>query len=75
MLLTAEAGPAHSPATQLTNRVIKALSLRGSRYKAFGENVILLLNRESKHLDFVLRVLAFQLSYSLPRHPLLLPLI
>lgn len=32
----------------LTNRVLKVLSRYGSSYKTFGENVILLLNRESK---------------------------
>lgn len=43
---------AHSPDTSgpsgmpLTNRVIKILSAEGSKYKTFGENIILLLNRE-----------------------------
>ena len=32
----------------LTNRVLKVLSYHGPDYKSFGENVILLLNRESK---------------------------
>jgi len=36
-------GPSAIP---LTNRVIKILSLDGSKYKTFGENIILLLNRE-----------------------------
>jgi hypothetical protein len=31
----------------LTNKVIKILSAHGSAYKTFGENIILLLNRES----------------------------
>lgn len=31
----------------MTNRVIKTLSTRGSIYMTFGENIILLLNRES----------------------------
>ena len=31
----------------LTNKVIKLLSSEGSKYKTFGENIILLLNRES----------------------------
>ena len=35
------------PAIPLTNKVIKILSSQGSRYKTFGENIILLLNRES----------------------------
>ena len=33
----------------LTNKVIKILSAEGSKYKTFGENIILLLNREGKH--------------------------
>lgn len=36
--------------TPITNRVIKALSKYGSDYKTFGENIILLLNRESKYI-------------------------
>lgn len=34
----------------LTNRVIKTLAMHGSIYKTFGENLILLLNRESMFL-------------------------
>lgn len=42
---------AHEPASNqtgapLTNKVIKVLSAHGSAYKTFGENIILLLNRE-----------------------------
>lgn len=42
---------AHDPVngpntTPLTNKVIKVLSAHGSEYKTFGENIILLLNRE-----------------------------
>lgn len=43
---------AHDPAyaaptsTPLTNKVIKILAVDGNRYKTFGENIILLLNRE-----------------------------
>ena len=42
---------AHNPANgqapvSLTNRVIKVLSAHGNEYKTFGENIILLLNRE-----------------------------
>lgn len=42
---------AHEPAskessTPLTNKVVKVLSAHGSQYKTFGENIILLLNRE-----------------------------
>ena len=48
---------AHDPSpdqvrTPLPNKVIKALSLHGSAYKTFGENIILLLNRESKPPPF-----------------------
>lgn len=32
----------------MTNRVIKVLSTHGGEYKTFGENIILLLNRESQ---------------------------
>jgi len=32
----------------LTNKVVKVLSSHGSRYKTFGANIILLLNREGK---------------------------
>ena len=38
-------GPSAVPPT---NRVIKILSLEGSKYKTFGENIILLLNREGR---------------------------
>lgn len=41
------ASPA-SPGAGITNRVIKVLSLHGHVYKTFGENLILLLNRESE---------------------------
>jgi hypothetical protein len=43
---------AHNPAdneqssNQLTNKVIKILSVYGGMYKTFGENIILLINRE-----------------------------
>ena len=30
----------------VTNKVVKVLSMHGSKYKTFGENIILLLNRE-----------------------------
>lgn len=38
-------GEKHVP---LTNKVVKVLSAQGSRYKTFGENIILLLNREGR---------------------------
>lgn len=37
-----------SSSSQLTNKVIKVLSVYGSLYKTFGENIILLINREGK---------------------------
>lgn len=37
-----------TPASPITNRVIKALSTHGHIYKTFGENMILLLNRETE---------------------------
>jgi Protein of unknown function (DUF2013) len=46
---------AHDPSTvdksrlPLTNRVIKVLASQGSKFKTFGENIILLLNRESMY--------------------------
>lgn len=47
MVLAHDPGPDQSLVMRVTNRVIKILSLRGSSYKTFGENLILLLNRES----------------------------
>lgn len=35
-----------SPSNPLTNRVVKILSMHGNLYKTFGENIILLINRE-----------------------------
>lgn len=32
----------------LTNKVVKVLSSHGSKYKTFGANIILLLNREGE---------------------------
>lgn len=47
---------AHGPSSDqtgvpLTNKVIKVLSAHGSAYKTFGENIILLLNREGMPLQ------------------------
>lgn len=46
--MVSEHDPTTAPATSapLTNRVIKVLSMHGNAYKTFGENIILLLNRE-----------------------------
>ncbi|CAL3971732.1 hypothetical protein PZA11_005031 [Diplocarpon coronariae] len=46
----------------LTNRVIKVLSTRGSDYMTFGENIILLLNRET---ETSLQLLILKLLYLL----------
>jgi hypothetical protein len=37
-----------SSSSRLTNKVIKVLSVHGSLYKTFGENIILLINREGE---------------------------
>ncbi|KAK4159631.1 hypothetical protein QBC43DRAFT_271971 [Cladorrhinum sp. PSN259] len=36
------------PTSPMTNRVIKLLSIYGSSFRTFGENIILLLNRETE---------------------------
>ncbi len=48
--------------SSLTNKVIKILSTHGSSYKTFGENIILLLNRES---ETSLQLLILKLLYLL----------
>ncbi|KAL8243880.1 hypothetical protein R6Q59_010138 [Mikania micrantha] len=59
---------AHSPtaaenkSVPLTNKVIKILSSHGSTYKTFGENIILLLNRED---ETSLQLLTLKLLYLL----------
>ncbi|KIX00739.1 uncharacterized protein Z518_09804 [Rhinocladiella mackenziei CBS 650.93] len=58
---------AHDPANNqnaipLTNKVIKVLSAHGSAYKTFGENIILLLNRED---ETSLQLLTLKLLYLL----------
>ena len=42
-----DAHPAQSEHPALTNRIVKVLSHYGPTYRTFGENLILLLNRES----------------------------
>jgi len=51
-----------SPSRHLTNRVIKLLSVHGSAYMTFGENIILLLNRET---ETSLQLLILKLLYLL----------
>lgn len=46
----------------LTNRIVKCLSLHGPRYRTFGENIILLLNRET---ETSLQLLILKLLYLL----------
>ncbi|TGJ83998.1 hypothetical protein E0Z10_g4781 [Xylaria hypoxylon] len=58
---TAVADPA-SPPAPLTNRVVKCLSLYGTHYKTFGENLILLLNRET---ETTMQLLILKLLYLL----------
>ncbi|KAF8866061.1 hypothetical protein BDZ45DRAFT_579070 [Acephala macrosclerotiorum] len=54
--------PIEAPAVPLTNRVIKLLSLHGSSYMTFGENIIILLNRET---ETSLQLLILKLLYLL----------
>ncbi|KAM3499414.1 hypothetical protein MY10362_007331 [Beauveria mimosiformis] len=49
----------HAP---LTNRIVKCLSLHGPSYRTFGENIILLLNRET---ETSLQLLILKLLYLL----------
>ncbi|KAK9415938.1 putative SPIN90/Ldb17 leucine-rich domain-containing protein [Seiridium unicorne] len=51
-----------SPGAILTNRVVKCLSLYGPIYRTFGENLILLLNRET---ETALQLLILKLLYLL----------
>ncbi|KAL8915574.1 MAG: hypothetical protein Q9171_000139 [Xanthocarpia ochracea] len=48
MVSAHDPGPDQPPTTNLTNKVIKVLSTHGPAFKTFGENIILLLNRESR---------------------------
>lgn len=53
---------AAAPAAPVTNRVIKVLSVHGPLYRTFGENIILLLNRET---ETSLQLLILKLLYLL----------
>ena len=55
-----------SPTVQINNKVIDILAVRGSRFKTFGENIILLLNRES---ETSLQLLILKLLYLLFTSP------
>lgn len=50
------------PRPQLTNRIVKCLSLHGPLFRTFGENTILLLNRET---ETSLQLLILKLLYLL----------
>src|ERR1700753_3784405 len=56
----------HPPQVPLTNRVIKLLSIHGSSFMTFGENIILLLNRET---ETALQLLILKLLYLLFQNP------
>ncbi|GAB0139134.1 hypothetical protein EsDP_00007349 [Epichloe bromicola] len=58
---TVVASSTNQPAL-LTNRIVKCLSLHGPLYRTFGENVILLLNRET---ETSLQLLILKLLYLL----------
>jgi hypothetical protein len=51
-----------SPSVPLTNRVIKVLGVHGPHFRTFGENIILLLNRET---ETSLQLLILKLLYLL----------
>ncbi|KAK3384781.1 hypothetical protein B0H63DRAFT_471540 [Podospora didyma] len=51
-----------SPSSPLTNRVVKVLSVHGPAFRTFGENIILLLNRET---ETALQLLILKLLYLL----------
>lgn len=51
-----------APSVPITNRVIKILSLHGPSFRTFGENIILLLNRET---ETSLQLLILKLLYLL----------
>lgn len=59
---TDSAGDPASPSTPLTNRIVKGLSLHGPSFRTFGENIILLLNRET---ETSLQLLILKLLYLL----------
>jgi Protein of unknown function (DUF2013) len=58
--MVAAATQAPTTTSALTNRVLKAISTHASSYKTFGENLILLLNRES---ETSLQLLILKLLY------------
>jgi hypothetical protein len=61
-MVTSTTSSADNPSHPLTNRVVKALSIHGPSYMTFGENLILLLNRET---ETALQLLILKLLYLL----------
>ena len=62
MVAAHDPGPSPTRTAPLPNRVIKVLSQRGPSFRTFGENIILLLNRES---ETSLQLLILKLLYLL----------
>ncbi|KAF9888363.1 hypothetical protein FE257_008796 [Aspergillus nanangensis] len=64
---------AHNPVDErassnpLTNKVIKVLSMHGNLYKTFGENIILLINREAETSLQLLTLKLLYLIFTTPR--------
>lgn len=46
MVAAHDPAPTRPDVAPLTNKVVKVLSIHGHEFKTFGENLILLLNRE-----------------------------
>lgn len=62
MVASTTASSPTAPTAPLTNRVVKCLSIYGPSYRTFGENIILLLNRET---ETSLQLLILKLLYLL----------
>ena len=61
-MVTSTTADPNSPTSPPTNRVMKILSLHGPSFRTFGENLILLLNRET---ETALQLLILKLLYLL----------
>ena len=57
---------AQSQNAAVTNKVVKILSIHGSKYRTFGENIILMLNRES---ETAMQLLILKILYLLFTSP------
>lgn len=62
MVSAHDPGPGRSRGATIPNKVIRTISAYGNAYKTFGENIILLLNRES---ETSLQLLILKLLYLL----------